>query len=97
MGLAGNDRMSERDLVILVVDPSRDEAHRIRELLEFMDTLNVCTALPGEWREAIGERRLEALIVGPDLDDAAVRQLLDEIGNFDPNVPIVMLDAERAA
>ena len=56
-----------------------------------MDSPVVETATPSRWREQLGAHRLEALFVGPDLDDGEVNQLLDDVGHLDPNVPIVLV------
>jgi len=80
------------DYVILLVNQTRAEGEKLKELIEFMDTPNVHTAAPDEWRQVLDERRLEALFVGPDLSPDEVNTLLADIGELDPNVPIVMMD-----
>lgn len=85
------------EYVILVVNRGNAEAENLKELIEFMDTPNVRTAVPGHWHEVLGERRLEALFVGSDLSANEVNTLLADIGKFDPNVPIVMMDDGEAA
>jgi len=62
-----------------------------------MDTPNVRTATPGDWRQVLGDRRLEALFVGPDLSADEVKVLIADIGEYDPNVPIVMMNDGEAA
>jgi DNA-binding NtrC family response regulator len=80
-----------RDKTILVVDPSRAVAEHVKELIEFMDSPRVVTALPDDWQARLGDNRLEALFVGPDLSDTDVRKLLSDLAQFDPNVPVVMM------
>lgn len=75
----------------MVVNRAGAAAENLRELIEFMDAPNVCTATPSEWRKQIGGSRLEAVFVGPDLTDRDVRSLVDDIGKLDPNIPIVMI------
>ncbi|MDX1515261.1 MAG: hypothetical protein R3288_00400 [Woeseiaceae bacterium] len=87
--MAGNDR------TILVVDRDPTLAENLKGLIEFMDTPSVETAVPADWRERLGERRLEALFVGPDLADDDVEQLLGDLAQFDPNVPVVVIGNSR--
>jgi len=82
---------------ILVINQVKFEGENLKELIEFMDTPNVCTATPDAWREALGERLLEAVFVGPDLSDDHLDGLLAEIRDFDPNVSIVIMQAGEAA
>ena len=81
---------------ILVVDRDAATAENVRELIEFMDTPSVITAIPAEWRQRLGERRLEAMFVGPALTDAQVEGLMTELEEIDPNVPVVMMKAADA-
>ncbi len=89
--------MTGENYVILVINRAQADAENLKELIEFMDTPNVRTALPNEWRQELGDRRLEALFVGPDLSTDEIDRLLVDVGEFDPNVPIVMMQAEGAA
>lgn len=83
--------------MILVVNRTQAEAENLKELIEFMDTPNVRTAVPADWRRELGDQRLEALFVGPDLSPEEVDALLVDVGELDPNVPIVMMNAGDAA
>lgn len=77
--------------MILVVNRAPSAAENLKELIEFMDAPHVCTATPSRWREEIGESRLEAVFIGPDLNDKDIHVLVGDIGKLDPNIPIVML------
>lgn len=46
---------------------------------------------PAKWQQQLGDSRLEAVFIGPDLTDKDVRSLVDGIGKLDPNIPIVMI------
>ena len=83
--------MSSIESMIVVVNNGAATTDNLKELIEFMDTPQVCSAKPHEWRELVGDRRIEAVFVGPDLDDGEVRTLVGDIGELDPNIPIVML------
>ena len=85
------------ELVILVINHAAAEADNLKSLIEFLDAPSVHTAAPGDWREALGDRRLEAVFVGPDVSSAEIDQLLGELGRFDPNVSIVMTSAGETA
>ena len=87
--------MNAPESVVLIVESVAAELENLRELIEFMDTPNVCVAVPASWQEALGDRRLEAVFVGPDLSEKQVDALLDSVQKIDPNVPIVILNAEQ--
>lgn len=83
--------------MILVVNAGQEQAANLKSLIEFMDSPEVLTANPGDWRERVGDQPIEALFVGADLEPSDVDELLTDIGTIDPNIPIVMLrpgDAE---
>lgn len=86
--------MDNADSMIMVVNRAGSAAENLKELIEFMDAPNVCTATPAKWRQEIGDNRLEAVFIGPDLSDTDVRTLVDDIGKLDPNIPIVMITEE---
>jgi len=83
--------MDSTESTILVVNRVELAAENLKELIEFMDSPNVVTATPAEWQQRLGDSRLEAVFVGPDLSDRDIRALVKDIGALDPNVPIVML------
>ena len=83
--------MSSADSMILVVNRGPAAAANLKELIEFMDAPHVSTATPKEWRRELGENRLEAVFIGPDLNDKDIHSLVDDIGKLDPNIPIVMI------
>lgn len=87
--------MSGYDKTIMIIDRDPALALHVKELIEFMDTPSVVTSVPGEWRQCLGERRLEALFVGPDLSDTDVSSLLADLADVDPNVPVVMIHGEQ--
>ena len=80
----------------MVVNPSAATADNLKELIEFMDAPEVRVATPSEWREVAEATRVEAVFVGPDLDEDEVHGLLAGIGELDPSIPIVMLDPEAS-
>ena len=77
----------------MVINRAASAAENLKELIEFMDAPLVCTAAPHEWRQRLGDHRLEALFVGPDLSDADVNEIMSGLAQFDPNVPIIMMHA----
>ena len=86
--------MPETDRLIVVINRSAADAENLKELIEFMDAPEVQTATPSEWRHAVGTSRLDAVFVGPDLTDGEIRTVVGEVGEMDPNIPIVMLHEE---
>ena len=83
--------MNATNGMIVVVNRAQKEANNLKELIEFMDAPEVCTATPTDWRATVGDRRLDAIFVGADLTDREVRTLLGDVEESDPNVPIVLL------
>jgi DNA-binding NarL/FixJ family response regulator len=79
----------------MVVNRTGAAAENLRELIEFMDAPHVCTAAPTEWRQQIGDSRLEAVFIGPDLSDRDIRAVVRDIGELDPNIPIVMISEDE--
>ncbi len=86
--------MNSAESLIVVVNRAGIAADNLKELIEFMDAPHVRTATPAGWQQQIGERRLEAVFIGPDLSDGDIRTLMSDIGKLDPNIPIVMLTEE---
>ncbi len=83
--------LDSADSMIMVVNRAGTAADNLKELIEFMDAPHVCTATPAKWQQQLGDSRLEAVFIGPDLTDKDVRSLVDGIGKLDPNIPIVMI------
>ena len=81
--------------LIMVVNNAAADAENIKELIEFMDAPLVCMANPSTWLQKVGDDRLDAVFVGPDLSDSDVRSLVGNIGKLDPNIPIVMLNDSK--
>jgi len=90
-----NSSASSIERTILVIDRDRASADKVKELIEFMDAPSVVAVQPAEWRDELGERRIEALFIGPDLSDGQVSGLLEELAALDPNVPVVVVDQPR--
>ena len=86
--------MTAGDKTILVVDQDPVLAAHVKELIEFMDSPSVVTAEPADWRQQLGERRLEALFVGPDMSPDEVSVLLSDLRSVDPNVPVIMMQGD---
>ncbi len=77
--------------MIMVINREITDAENLKELIEFMDEPDVCTSTPAEWRSRIGQSRLDAVFVGPDLSEGEIRTVVGDVGKLDPNIPIVML------
>lgn len=77
--------------MIMVINRTISDAENLKELIEFMDEPDVCTSTPAQWRTEVGESRLGAVFVGPDLTEKEIRAVVGDVGELDPNIPIVML------
>jgi len=89
--------MSGSERLIMVIDQSDERADGLKELIEFMDAPEVCTATPGNWQNRIGSNRLAGIFVNEQLPAADMSGLLDNIGKLDPNLPIVLINGEHRA
>ena len=78
--------------MILVVDSKAAVAERLKSMIEFMDTPAVVTAAPGDWREQAEGERLDAVFIGPDLGDTDIADVVNGVGEIDPNASIVIVD-----
>jgi len=88
--------MTSHDGIIMVVSDGPDEAQNIKELIEFMDIPRVCTSMPANWLSLVGGHILDAVFVGPDISDSGFRSVVDDVGEYSPNVPIVILKKRSA-
>ena len=87
--------ISVSEMTILIVDDNAANAENLRELIEFMDNPSVITAAPDDWKQRLGDRRLGALFVGPDLSERQLAGLLEELRELDSTVPVVMCEDQR--
>ena len=83
--------------MILVVERELAAASRLKAMIEFFDSPRVVTAQPDNWRCEIDRdfrsgRRLDAVFLGTDLEDAEINEVLEAVGQIDPNVSIVLMD-----
>jgi DNA-binding NtrC family response regulator len=78
----------------MIIDGKRARGQNLKELLEFMDTPSVQIASPDDWRKRLGDRRLAAIFLGDDLQQAQIEQLMCDVAEVDPNAAIVMMSAE---
>lgn len=76
---------------IVVISRTTSDAENLKKLIEFMDEPEVRMSTPGEWRQQIGDCRLDAVFVGADLTDGEIRAVVSDVGELDPNIQIVML------
>ena len=54
----------------MVVNRAASAAQNLKELIEFMDAPNVCTATPRQWRAQADGHRLEAVRIGRLVEDS---------------------------
>ena len=83
--------------LIMVIDGPASRGADLKELIEFMDAPRVRIANCDEWRKKLGDRRLAAVFVGDDLERGDVDRLIREVGELDPNTPIVRVSASTGA
>jgi hypothetical protein len=86
--------------LIMVIEGRQARGANLKELLEFMDAPRVQIASPEDWRTRLGKRRLAAIFLGDDLQQEQIDRLISDVGEVNPNAPIVLLsaghDQERA-
>ncbi len=84
-------------LLFMIVDEVPDRALKLKSLIEFLDVPQVQIAAPDSWRARLGDRRLAAMFVSSDLGEEVVHGVIRDVGEHDPNVPIVMVDNRQGA
>lgn len=87
--------MAANDRLIVVIDPAEGRATNLKALIEFMDVPSVCIASPEDWRSKLGDRRLAAVFLGQDIPERDLERLIGDVGNYDPNVSIVLVGANE--
>ena len=89
--------MASKERLIVVIDPAESRARNLKELIEFMDAPAVCVASVHDWRSKIGKRRLSAVFLGQDIPDEELDRLIADVGDYDPNVSIVLVGGDQRA
>ncbi len=85
--------MSER--VILVIDDELERAADLKGMIEFMDSPAVRISVPDEWQAQLGASRAAAIFLAETLPPDTIERIVQEIGNLDPNIPIVLMDKDK--
>jgi len=89
--------MATNEHLIVVIDAEDGRARNLKELIEFMDAPAVCVASPRNWRSQIGDQRLAAVFLGEDIPKKELDRLIADVGDYDPNVSIVLVGGEQHA
>lgn len=82
--------------LIMVIEGRESRGQNLKELIEFMDAPRVRIAAPENWRKRLGDCRLAAIFLGDDLEQDVIDGLITDVGEIDPNTPIVMVSADGA-
>lgn len=77
--------------IIMVIDGAKHRGLQLKELIEFMDEPEVCVAGPDNWLAQIGDHRLAAVFLGHDIPRDDFYHLIEDVGELDPNIPIVLI------
>jgi len=80
--------------LIMVIEGRESRGQNLKELIEFMDAPRVRIAAPENWRKRLGDCRLAAIFLGDDLEQDVIDGLITDVGEIDPNTPIVMVSAD---
>lgn len=89
--------MANSERLIVVIDPVDGRARNLKALIEFMDAPAVRVANPDNWRTRIGDNRLAAVFLGEDIPRNQLDRLITDLGDYDPNVSIVLVGGEQHA
>ena len=87
--------VSTADRVILVIDERSDRAEPLKEMIEFMDAPEVRITVPEEWKQTLGNQRPAAIFLTEMVSPEKVREILEELGTLDPNIPVVLLSDDE--
>lgn len=91
-----SSRENPADRLIIVIDSDALRARNLKDFIEFLDVPRVQISAPDNWRSNLGNRRLAAVFLGKGLADEQIDTLMQDIGEFDPNLPIVMVSGDQA-
>ncbi|NOX67765.1 MAG: hypothetical protein GXP15_01125 [Gammaproteobacteria bacterium] len=80
--------------LIMVIEGREARGQNLKELIEFMDAPRVRIAAPDNWLKRLGDCRLAAIFLGDDLEPDVIDGLITDVGEIDPNTPIVMVSAD---
>ncbi len=83
--------------LIMVIEGSEARSQNLKELIEFMDAPRVRVSGPNNWRKRLGDCRLAAIFLGDDLEQDVIDQVIKDVGDVDPNTPIVMVSADEVS
>lgn len=75
----------------MVIHHCAERARSLKEQIEFMDAPRVEVANPADWRHQLGDGRLAAVFISDGVDVEERDRLISDIGDLDPNTPIVMV------
>ena len=89
--------MQTQKELILVIARDEQMARDIKDLLEFMDAEHVETTSPERWQSQVENRRVSAIFVGPDLRRETSARIIDQIGEVDPKISVVLVDPRSQA
>lgn len=79
----------------MVIHHCEEKGRSLKEQIEFMDAPRVAVAGPGDWRDQLGDSRLAAVFISDAVDEEERDRLISDIGELDPNTPIVMVTGDR--
>lgn len=82
------------DRLIMVIHHCEARGEALKEQIEFMDAPRVAVATPSDWLERLGDSRLAAVFISDDLAVEERDHLIGNIGDIDPNTPIVMVGGD---
>ena len=80
----------------MIVDDVLERARNLKALIEFMDVPQVQIVTPEGWRDEVRDRRIAAVFLSDALGQDRMQRVIRELGELDPNVPIVLVEDEDA-
>lgn len=83
------------DHLIIVIDSGADRAQHLKEQIQFMDAPRVRVANVDDWKTHIGGERLAAVFVDSEIPEPQRDSLIGDVGEYDPNVSIVIVGGDR--
>ena len=82
--------MTAADPIILVIDSVEERVVGLREIIDITAYPQVRFARPDNWRTQVKDDRLAAVFVAEAGNRQDVNELLCEIAEYDPTVPVVV-------
>ena len=82
---------------IVIIDTDADRAQSLAAELAFLDEPHVRTGTLDDWQRLCAAEPVLALFVGPGIGQADVPAMLDEVADWNRDLPVVLVGRDANA